>query len=176
MLRAVAATLALLVAGGVAMAEPSERPGARKPTAGYRWQIAAADATALALAIGAGRAERGSEHADTLVLGSIAMYFAAAPLVHVAHGRERRAGASLALRVGSLFAGALIGKSACHCSSGPILGALGGALAASVVDTAALGGADKAKRESGWRPSITSSPRTLSIGTRAIAIGVRSDF
>jgi hypothetical protein len=181
MLRAVAACLIAASLPASAIAEPIDLLVPPPTTTGYRLQIIAADAAALALAAGASRAERGSEGADTLVLSSIATYVAAAPLVHVAHARQGRAAASLALRVGSLFAGALVGgallpAARCDCSLGPILGAIGGGLAASIIDTTLLAGADKPKRAARWRPTIGSTPRTLSIGPRALAVGVRSAF
>lgn len=115
------ATLAILAAVATPVAaQPStvapawQRPryvvDTRTPDS-YTTQIAAADALALVLLLAGGRAEgqdgEDTETSELFTTAGIVGAFAISPLVHLAHGHGRRAGASFALRATLSFGGML---------------------------------------------------------------------
>jgi hypothetical protein len=150
--------MALAVAG-LALASPrlaraddeDPPPVGGPPAVWYGWQTLAVDAGATALLDLATRVKTARSQEAALVAG-LAVYGFGGPAVHLAHGEVKKAGESLALRVGLPLAGALVGALAggALCGEGggddevdcPAilggLGFLGGGIAAIAVDGAAL--------------------------------------
>ena len=145
------------------MPETADAPPAPdvRRTSWYGWQTMLADAGVIALwsaAYAVDDAKYGSSSPQSydrgtnlLVASGVAVYFLGGPTIHWAHGHGSKGLASLGLRVGlplgGLIAGALLGTVACGSSDSDFvpcpavmgaLGFLGGAIAAPVVDAAAV--------------------------------------
>ena len=151
------ATQTFARAGEADAPEPPQTP----KTSWYGWQTLMADAGVIALwsaAYAVDEAKYGSSSkqgyelgTNLLVASGVAVYFLGGPAIHWAHGHGRKGLGSLGLRVGlplgGLIAGALLGSVACGSSDSEfipcpavvgVLGFLGGAVAAPVVDAAVV--------------------------------------
>ena len=162
---------------------PNAQPPApsNQPAQSYRTMTFAADAAAVGMLFLA--IDNENEDLAKLSLGT---YLFGAPLVHVVKNRPSRALASLGLRVGLPILGGMLGEAMheepeCYeydyCGDyyeGPsdeaVLGIVGGALAAMVIDTAYLAKVDPPKRE---QPSWTPTARATKGG---FALGVNGRF
>jgi hypothetical protein len=105
--RAVLLALALMpVFAPAARAQPGLAPappatGERVETRRYGWEILAADALVVALAVGTQQAE------------AVVGLFLTGPMIHAVHGRLGAAGGSLLLRAGAPLGGAYLGLTVC---------------------------------------------------------------
>jgi hypothetical protein len=123
--------------GVTVVSDGSPPPSSKAPTSRwYGWQTLIADGAALVTT-------------PIAPLGGFVLYCTGSPIVHLAHGNVKNAGASLGLRVGAPTLGGLIGYGigrAGDGNSGPsygtaflaALGILGGGIAAIVVDHAII--------------------------------------
>jgi len=141
---------------------------------GYRNQTAIADGIGVGLfLIGI------STQSDPVGYLWLGTYLGGAPLVHLAHHRPGRAAGSLALRVGLPILGGLLGdklgtQPGCSgindgCSSSDrtermLLGALGGMVAAMVIDTGFLAKGDEAPARPSWSPAIAARRDGVTLG------------
>jgi len=155
------------------LVEPAAPATAEPVVASYREQTAASDAAAVGLLFVAGGAKT-----VQLIPVALGTYFLGAPVIHLVHHRPGRAAASLALRVGLPILGAMIGAKTYHSSCSPhdvecddvgpevneVLGVLGGALAASVIDTAFLAKGDEAPARPAWSPTVAAGRQGFSVG------------
>ncbi len=159
---------------------PVEQPG----TKSYWYQTLGADSVALVFMVAA--VSNNGEPTLTLGLGT---YLLGAPIIHAAHGRPGRALASVTMRVGLPFVGAMIGAALepkpncgpnvdyyeCGDDEGPsgevILGALLGVVGASVIDATVMADGDA--------PTVKPQ-RTLAPTARAthggVALGLSGTF
>ncbi len=148
-------------------ADPSET----EDVSSYRLQTAIADASVLGLALLGPK----SGHGGALGALAVTTFAIGAPLVHVYHHQMARAGASLALRIGlpllGLVIGSALGKSKCgeYCDNdadvvGAGFGALGGAILASVIDTAYLARGEPGEPTPPIPPSAAAGPSALRVG------------
>jgi hypothetical protein len=95
----------------------------------YGWQTLVPDVTGIAL-MGTGLSYGGDR---SLFLAGAGIYLLGAPVIHFVHARPGEGSADLILRAGLPVAGFLVG--AVGGLDGALLGFLGGAVAASLIDT-----------------------------------------
>jgi hypothetical protein len=164
-------------------------PVTRTETRWYGWQTLAVDGGSLGLGLAASSAGQGGLGAVATLTG----YVFGGPIVHAAHGRTDAALGDFALRLGAAAAGAAIGYGVGYatfggcapgewlCSrdfagfGGAILGGLGGAVTAVILDASLLGhervrnddAAAPAPRGVRWTPQVGVSPR----GEPSVGVG-----
>jgi hypothetical protein len=155
---------------------PLEAPREAETEPSYRWQIAVADASSLALLFTV--TDRGA-------LGGGLLYLLGGPVIHLAHGEAGRAVGSLGLRVALPIAGAFVGGALwwngqdARCKNGDPdfcsddefnVGALYGLglgfLGAMVIDTAVLARPVPVRKDAGatWAPQLAVAPGHLGVG------------
>lgn len=137
----------------------------------YQLQTLAVDGIAAATLL-ATAASANSRTAGSLGELALATYLLGAPVIHAIHGRPGRALGSAALRVGLplITAELLVAAKGCSCDDDGdigliLLGGLGGALAASIIDTAFLAKGDDPPRR--WAPMVAPTAQggmTLGVG------------
>ena len=140
----------LFLARGVHAAAPVAEP---QPTEGsawmpppeyddYRLTLFAVDATSVSLLVASGLVHVSLDLTTTLVVAGFGGYFLGGPIVHLGYGQPLRALGSFGLRVGLPVAGVLLAPP-CETGSAEFicggLYALGGALAAMLIDDIVLG-------------------------------------
>ncbi|MBK6533452.1 MAG: hypothetical protein IPF99_28835 [Deltaproteobacteria bacterium] len=145
----------------VAAPPPRGAPTAEQPTHWYGWQILIVDLAAITLA------------SASLGVGSTTGYYTAGglqllggPIVHWSHGRVGAGFGSLGLRLLVPVAAGVLGSM--KGTTGLLVGASLGSLAAIVVDIAALANepaqARPAARVGAWSPTIALTPREFGLG------------
>jgi hypothetical protein len=160
-----------------------EAPTAEPVMHWYGWQTLVVDLSAGALAGGAGFYE------PALLGTAVGAYFVGGPIVHAAHGRWAATGTSIALRVGipagAAFVGAGLGAVSCGATGvdgsggggipcyvvGAGLGAILGALTASLVDAFAL--ATEPEPRASDKPSVAP---TVSLVRGGGSVGLVGQF
>jgi hypothetical protein len=196
-----AALLFLLSATTAARADDDGAPPAAAPTTTvktpvtnletrwYGWQTLAVDAGSVGIGLVGGAAGRGDAGAVAALTG----YVLGAPIVHAVHGRTDAAVGDFALRLGAALAGGAIGygvgvasfhgcaPDAWFCGrdwsgmEGAVLGGLGGAVTAVILDASLLGRervrkddvAAPAAQGVRWSPQVGISPR----GEPSVGVG-----
>jgi hypothetical protein len=143
----------------------------------YGWLILSADVATFALAAG-------MDSSDVFLIG----YLGASPMIHLAHGNPGRAAASVGLRVGLPFVGAMAGLGMANCgpNSGmfcelgaAMLGGMVGMGTAMVVDYVAL--AKQQHRTVAVDPALIrvgdlrANP-TLAASERGVQLGLAGTF
>ena len=131
----------------------------------YGWQTLASDGATLAASGITAVAIKGGTAVPAVIL--VSGYLIPPPIIHAAHGNGGAAAASLGLRVGLAGLGILTGAAIGDGMLGKfalvvVLGSVG-ALAASVIDAAALGYED--------RPSPSPAPSPQQSGLRVVSFG-----
>jgi hypothetical protein len=174
-------------------APPTETPATaatarvtQSETRWYGWQTLAVDAGSLGAGLALGSIQgQGGNGAVAALTG----YALGGPIVHAAHGRTDAALGDLALRVGAMAGGAAIGygvgvasfqgcaPGTWFCSrdfagiGGAIVGGLGGAVTAVILDAAVLGRERVRKDDAAggvrWTPQVGVSPR----GEPSVGVG-----
>ncbi|TMQ06632.1 MAG: hypothetical protein E6J90_45680 [Deltaproteobacteria bacterium] len=175
-MRIIAALIVLGLGSTAAFAEPPGATPQSTPASGelvesYRFQTAAIDAIALATALGTVR--------NPGAFGEFALgtYLFGAPIIHLVHHRPGRALGSLAMRAGIPLAMGLL-LASMHTNSCPadstqcddygafglaLVGMIGGAVVASVLDTAYLAKGDEPPARS-WGPTVAASRGGVALG------------
>jgi hypothetical protein len=183
------ALVALLALANIARADP---PGMTEPAAppppdagSYRFQIAAADLTAIGLGL-LGRAG----DSDAFTGAALGMYIAGGPIVHLIHHHTGRAAASAALRIGLPIVAGVVGsaidRSQCtgDCGDvpglgGALIGVTLGAVTASAIDIGYLSrGEDTKPLGPADRPLATLPPSAPleSVEPRTVRVGLAFAF
>jgi hypothetical protein len=195
------ALLLLLSATTAARADDDGAPPATAPatavttratiqeTRWYGWQTLAVDAGSLGVGLAGSAAGQGGVSAVALLAG----YALGAPIVHAAHGRTDAALGDLALRLGAPLVGGAVGygvgvatfqgcaPGAWLCGrdwsgfGGAVVGGLGGAVTAIILDASVLGrervpkddAAAAAPQGVRWSPLVAVSPR----GEPSVGVG-----
>jgi len=181
---ATAATLALLLGlsspasateSSTALQPPQaeEIPAAKEPPTDTRWygyQTLLADAASTALLIGAAKSET-----PTLAALGLGTYLIAGPVIHLANGRPKAAGTSLALRLSLPLAGAALGVGLGAATVGTggwaglvvlfvgAIGGIAGAGVASIIDATTLA-REKVPRNSGFTMGVVPTRGGLTVG------------
>lgn len=158
-----------LLVGSVDAAPPRQ-----EVTTDYHWQTWVADGVSLGLILGGGTAEGpGGEDttaSDVLFDVGFSAAFFGSPLIHLVHGNLRQAGESVALRLGMTSLGMLVAMVANDgCDAGLFCeleyvgyGALGGIVAASLLDAALITHEPAASRT--WTPQLAAGHGGLRVG------------
>lgn len=196
--RRLAAGLAILMAVADAHAQPALPPGSiaapPAPSAGakaagvqsYPWQIALTDAASIAVFAGsvalAAHDQRVSGIAAVGIGASALTYVLGGAVVHGLHGRDRRALASVGLRIGAPFVGALVGawigssggpSGAFHDELpdglfvGVLVGYGVGVVGAMIIDSAAIARDLPARDQPRWAPRVSLATDHVSLGVSA---------
>jgi hypothetical protein len=139
----------------------SPAPVSDEGTPSYSGWILAADGTAIGMLTVAIKADD-----EGWAKLSLATYVLGAPLVHAFHGRGGYAGASLCLRVGLPFAGAMLMAAGSNAREGDVVyGAVIGGVAAAALDAVFLAKGEPPKRpRAAWTPTVRSTQGGFAVG------------